>query len=80
MTENGKIERRFDPILEGYKIRSLSQFSIPEIPNVEDPVLQCEPESGADESLENEDESLYTSNVFNTENGTIFSYSTATVS
>lgn len=48
--------------------------------DVEDPVIQYDAESGTDESLENEDESLYTSNDFNTENGTVFSYSTATVS
>lgn len=80
MTENGIIDRRFDPILEGYRIRRRSQVPIPEMSDVEDPVIQYDAESGTDESLENEDESLYTSNGFNTENGTVFSYSTATVS
>eukprot|EP00794_Sanderia_malayensis_P005463 gene5463-6146_t len=68
------VVKSFDPILEGYRIRSQKQVSVPEFPELESPVLHCEVMDG--EGLETP--SRVKSGKTDEDNQTMCSHSTAT--
>ena len=78
----GVKESRFDPILEGYKIRSQSKIPIPSLPEVPNSVLDFDVKSNSGESFDAESDMDGMDGLdasVNYDNQTATSYSTSTL-